>query len=295
MMASEETVKREEKARKETMETEKARKRRIRDSLMKTADGIEKEVDAFYAKYAGKNGLTLSQARARVKAHDVQAFSKRAAELVKNRDFSDEANAQLALYNVTMKINRLEMLKAKIGLLLVDEYDDLQTYFQRSLDETARAEFNRQAGILGGTVRHLDAAVAEAVTRPFEGVLWSKRLWSHEALLAADIGGLLTSGFITGKHPRVLARQLRERMKASVESSEILMITEMSRVQTEAQRATYQEFGYDKYEFIPERDNRVCAKCHGMDGQIFFVSSMEPGVNAPPMHARCRCSTAAVM
>lgn len=293
-MAKDEIIKREEEERQKTIETEKKRKQHIKDSLMKTASDIDKEIYSFYSKYSTKNGISISEAKRRVANNDVQAFMQKARELVQSKDFSEEASAQLDLYNTTMKINRLEFLKSEIGILLVDEYQDLQSYFQNSLDDTARQEFKRQAGILGGTILHLDEKVVEAVTKPFEGMTWNKRLWSHEALLSADIGGILTSGFITGKHPRELAKKLRERMEISVEDANILMITEMSRVQTEAQKATFQEFGYEKYEFIAERDNRVCAKCHGMDGQIYLVEAMEPGVNAPPMHARCRCSTSAI-
>ena len=294
-MANKEVIEREEAARRATLKIEKERKKRIRDSLMKTAGDIEKEIEAFYTKYATKEGLSLAQARARVKAHDVREFAAQAAMLVKTRDFSPEANAELSLYNTTMKISRLEMLKSEIGLLLVREYDDLQDYFQRSLEETARQEFRRQAGILGGTVMHLKESIPDAVTQPFEGVIWPKRAWSHEALLAADIGGILTSGFITGKHPRVLAKQLRQRMEASADAAEILMVTEMSRVQTYVQKASYEACGFDRYEFIPERDEKVCKQCAGLDGRIFFTEAMEPGVNAPPLHARCRCSTAAVL
>ena len=36
---------------------------------------------------------------------------------MKDKEFSDKANAEMRLYNLTMKVNRLELLKAQIGLV----------------------------------------------------------------------------------------------------------------------------------------------------------------------------------
>ena len=63
-----------------------------------------------------------------------------------------EANEEMRLYNATMKINRLEMLKANIGLELVSGYDELQKYFEQTLTDRTLDEFKRQAGILGETI-----------------------------------------------------------------------------------------------------------------------------------------------
>lgn len=288
-------IEREEKARQATIREEDKRKAYMRRVLYQAAGDINDRVAGFYAKYAKAEGITLAEAQKRISSADVRAFEATAAKLVKERNFSDYANSALRLYNATMKINRLEMLKSDIGLVLVRNYDDLEKRFAADLLETAKEEFERQAGILGGSAVHLTDAVAEAVTRPFEGVIWNERLWSNEALLQADIGGLLTSGFIQGRHPRELARIMKTRVNRSLGDLEVLMTTEMCRVQTEAQRATFGAFGYKKYEFIPERDRKTCPKCRAMDGRVYDVADMEPGVNAPPMHPRCRCSTAAVV
>ena len=74
---------------------------------------------------------------------------------MKEKDFSDVANEEMRLYNATMKINRLEMLKANIGLELVDGFNELQKYFDRILTKRTLDEFERQAGILGMRRRHM--------------------------------------------------------------------------------------------------------------------------------------------
>lgn len=51
-----------------------------------------------------------------------------------------------------MRVNRLELLKANIGLELISVFDDLDKYFSKSLTGAALTEFERQAGILGLSV-----------------------------------------------------------------------------------------------------------------------------------------------
>ena len=287
-------IEREDKARELTIREEDKRRAYMRRVLFQAAGDINDRIAGFYSRYAKAEGITLAEAHKRVSAADVRKFEAAAAKMVRERDFSEYANSALRLYNATMKINRLEMLKSEIGLVLIRSYDDLEERFSSDLLQTAKDEFERQAGILGGSAVHLTDAVTEAVTRPFAGVIWNDRLWNNEALLHADIGGLLTSGFIQGRHPWELAKILKKRVNRSLEDLEVLMVTEMCRVQPEAQKSTFLQFGYGEYEFIPERDGRTCPKCRAMDGKIYPVKDMQPGVNAPPMHPRCRCSTAAV-
>ena len=73
-------------------------------------------------------------------------------------------------------------------------------------------------------------------------------------------------------------------------NSQRLMITEMTRVQTEVQRLSYKNAGIDEYEFIAEPS--ACDICKPLDGKIFKLKDMQGGINAPNMHPNCRCSTA---
>ncbi len=102
---------------------------------------------------------------------------------------------------------------------------------------------------------------------------------------------LLQSGLIQGKNPRVLARDLRKVFQVSTFNAERLMRTELARVQTDAQKQSFERGGFDEYEFIV--NGGCCEICEGLKGKHFKVAKMMPGENAPPMHPHCRCSTAA--
>lgn len=84
---------------------------------------------------------------------------------------------------------------------------------------------------------------------------------------------------------------LRKYFNVGIGNSERLMRTELARVQTAAQKRSFEKNGFEEYEFIA--NGTACEKCAGLDGQHFKVAKMMPGTNAPPMHPNCRCSTAA--
>lgn len=256
---------------------------------------ITKEINDFYVRYAKKEGISISEARKRVKKLDINAYAEKAKKYVKEKDFSDEANEEMRLYNLTMKVNRLELLKAQIGLELVDNFNDLQKYFDEKLTKRTLDEFKRQAGILGKTLLDNEKAAHAVVNASFHNATFSDRIWLYQGLLKNDLYKLLQTGIVQGKNPRVLAAELVKKFDVSRYNAERLMRTELARVQTEAQRQSFERNGYDEYEYIACGKSDVCDTCKALDGKHFKVKDMMVGENAPPMHPMCHCSVAAHM
>lgn len=265
---------------------------RIYDRMMVQ---ITKEINDFYVKYAKKEGITISEAKKRVKKLDINAYAEKAKKYVKEKDFSDEANEEMQLYNLTMKVNRLELLKAQIGLELVDNFNDLQKYFDEKLAKRTLDEFKRQAGILGKTLLNNEKAAHAVVNASFHNATFSDRIWLYQGLLKNDLYKLLQTGIVQGKNPRVLAADLVKKFDVSRYNAERLMRTEFARVQTEAQKQSFERNGYDEYEYIACGKSDVCDICKALDGKHFKVKDMMVGENAPPMHPMCHCSVAAYM
>lgn len=59
---------------------------------------------------------------------------------------------------------------------------------------------------------------------------------------------------------------------------------------TEAKNS-YAKMGFDEYLFQASPDS--CEKCKALDKKRFKISEFKIGVNAPPMHEKCRCSISA--
>lgn len=256
-------------------------------------DNIQKEIDAFYGRYAGKEGITIAEAKKRVSKLDIEAYSRKAEKYVREKDLSKQANEEMRLYNLTMKVNRLEMLKAQIGLELVSSFDEMQKFFEQKLTDRTLEEFERQAGILGESVGDVTLAASSIVGASFHNATFSQRIWANQDLLKSEISKLLQTGMIQGRHPDVLARELRKQIDVSRFNSERLMRTEMARVQTEAQMQSFERYGFEEYEYMACHYGDVCAACKALDGKHFKTKDAMPGENAPPMHPFCHCSTCA--
>ncbi len=283
---------REEEQRKHYITEEAEYQRHINDIYNYMMDQIQKEINGFYTKYAKKEGITLSEAKKRVSKLDMEEYGRKAAKYVKEKDFSKDANEEMRLYNATMKINRLEVLKANIGLELVDGFNELQKYYDEILTDRTLEEFERQAGILGDTIMNNAQAAHAIVNASFHNAKYSDRIWMYQDMLKTEIDKLLRQGLIQGKHPRELARHLEKLFGVSKGNAERLMRTELARVQVEAQMQSFEQNGYEEYEFIALGFS-ACEECRKLDGKHFKVKDRMPGENAPPMHPNCRCSTAA--
>ena len=270
--------------------------RRIHQNML---DACQKEIESFYAKYASAEGISLAEAKKRVSKLDIEAYERKAAKYVKEKNFSKKANGEMRLYNATMKINRLEMLKANIGLETIAGHDELEKFMAEILKGRTMDELARQAGILGKTVRNNAAKAHAIVNGSFHSGTFSDRIWQYQDLMRQDLGKLLQQGLIQGKGARALTKDLRKyligenmaKMGGATYCVERLMRTELARVQTEAQKQSFIRNGFDHYEFIV--NSGCCAICQGLSGKHFRVDKMMPGENAPPLHPHCRCSTAA--
>lgn len=288
--------KREQENLRKNLKSEAEYAKEIQQTYNFAMDQIQKEIDSFYAKYAKDEGITIAQAKKRASKLDMEEYSRKAKKYVKEKNFSKQANEEMKLYNLTMKVNRLELLKASIGLELVSAFDELQQFYEQILTDRTLDEFERQAGILGSSVPDNAAVMAATIVNAsFHNAKYSERIWMHQDLLRNELGKLLMRGMVQGKNPRALARELRKTFQASIFNSLRLLWTELARVQTAAQMQSYKDNGFAEYEYLTARDFKVCATCKALDGKIFKVDEEETGTNSPPMHPCCRCSTTAHM
>ena len=272
------------------LKVEETYSKKVQSILEYTQDQIQKEINGFYTKYANKEGITMADAKQRVSSLDIAEYERKAEKYVAEKDFSDKANEEMRLYNATMKINRLELLKANIGLELVAGYDEMDKYMGEVLDERTLAEIRRQAGILGDGVSDPGGTAKTIAGASYRGATYSERIWTHQAMLKSELDKLLTEGMMQGRNPKVLARHLTKTFGTSKYNAERLMRTELARVQIAAQEKSYLDNGWTEFEFVSI--GSACSVCLALDGKHFKVKDMTIAENAPPMHPNCRCSTA---
>ena len=150
---------------------------------------------------------------------DVKAFARKTKEVCqREKDFSPTANQELKLYNLTMRVNRLELLKANIGLELISLFNELDKYFSNELTKAGLAELKRQAGILEMTIASSGYAklIELVINSSFlsDDVSFSDRLWMYQSELKSELDRLLLRSITMGKNPKQLASKLAEYLTA---------------------------------------------------------------------------------
>ena len=285
--------KREQRQRELYMLEEAEQQKKLESIYNEMYKWAEDEINRFYGKYASAEGIDITEAMKRVSQADIKAYEALAKQYVKDKDFSDKANAEMRLYNATMKINRLEMLKARIGLHLVDGINDIDQYYEQVITDRTRQEIERQAGILGETVSVADTTkrAENIVNATFYNATYSDRIWSHQDRLRSMISVELQKGLIAGVGSRQMASNIRKEYDVSLADAHRLMVTELRRVQTDVAMDSYKESGVEKYVYMAVNP-RACPICREIDGKVFKVADAQPAKNAPPMHPRCHCTTA---
>ncbi|EMF0139458.1 minor capsid protein [Enterococcus hirae] len=302
MNSKEYWIKREKEWQKQQIKDDKKRMAEIKSRMQYAQDAIQKEIDAQWDSFSNGQKITRSEAMKRASEMDVKAFARKAKKYVKEKDFSPIANKELKLYNLTMRVNRLELLKANIGLELISLFNELDKYFSNELTKAGLEESKRQAGILemtipsNGYVKLIEQIIRSSFLS--DGVTFSDRLWMYQTELKAEVDRLLIRSITMGKNPKQLASELSKYLTAEGRentkfNTQRLIVTETTRVQTGIQEQSYLDAGITKYVYIAEPT--ACKSCQPLNNQIFDVADMQPGSNAPNMHPFCRCSTAPVI
>ncbi len=166
--------------------------------------------------------------------------------------------------------------------LLGDTFRD--GYYKTLYDIQCRRGFN-----LFSTI---DSEIVEnALTYPWSGANFSDRLWKNKNALMDSLRETLTKGMIRGDNIREMSKNIAEKLNASYSNAERLILTESSHIHNTAELSAYEAAGYEQYEFMASPGEKTCEVCGELDGKRFKLSEKQYGVNFPPIHPRCRCTT----
>ena len=264
----------------------------IQDIYSTMLTQINKEIESFFVRYSNKEGMSMAEAKRKASDIDIKEYEKKAKKYVKEKDFSKEANEQMRLYNLAMKVNRLELLKANIGLELTAGSDELVSFTKEKLEGAALEQIQRNAGILGDTIVDNAKTAKTIANSSFKNATFSERIWSQQDLLKNDLYGILSTALIQGRNPREFIPKVRKSFDVTRYQAERLLRTELTRVRIQAQAESYEANGINEYEYVACGLKDVCPLCKELDKQIFKLKDMEIGENAPPRHPNCHCALA---
>lgn len=271
-----------------------------------TAANIRREINDFYARFARENKLEyadavryLNRSEALEWKASVEDYIKEIAR-EKNPAVRERLMREYDARAYGARITRLESLNASIDNELSKLYARANEQFRELLGENytdgyyrAIYDIQNRFGYSSMFATVNPKIVENALSYPWSGANFSDRLWKHKFELQNQLRETLTTGFIRGDSLQTMAKRLAERLDVSRSQALRLVRTESSHIHNTAELDAYKECGFEEYEFMASLGERTCSVCGRMDGKRFKLTDKQLGVNFPPLHPNCRCTTIA--
>ena len=271
--------------------------------IVEAMHNVKREAQGWFSRYATQEGIDPATAKMVAATADIKYLSERAKEYVANRHdkdfaFSMDANAEMRLYNLSMKVSRAEIALRSMDLVLMELADNLIDMTGHHIMDMTEADLYRQAMVLGETALTPTqiASVADVLTRE---PVYDKTFMETHWLNTEKAMHILERGFIKsllqGKNPRTWSKALEKTLDPLTQSIKSkaaqIAITETAARQELLAHAMAEAAGFTHYMIISEQDALVCEVCMAIDGTIVPNRDMHMGLNAPPFHPFCRCRT----
>lgn len=281
----------ERKAQAELIKRDLDRDKLITQLYQESYDRLQAQIDKFYLGYAGREGLTKQEAMKRASEFDVTKFAERARKAVKEKDFSHKTNSWLRVYNLKMKVSRLELLKAELGLEINSLTSNLDEVFDKARRSEYLAEYKRQAGILGISSSGAKKRIEAILDADFYGQSFSSRVWGKNGLqpqLQRDVFASLNRIYTDMNGYQKEMKRLANKYGTSEYNAKRLIKTEIARINADTDHAMLQDNGFTHMIFVAE--SGACDICRPLNNTAVPIDKVEKGVNMFPMHPNCRCS-----
>lgn len=276
----------------------------LEKAYLRAEESICREIEAFYQRYAGQEGITLAEAKRLLSPAERKRFGLTLEEYIKIGErvpVDPYWQSVLERTSVSVRISRLEALRLQIcqQVELLEGWKDnamtqtLGEIFRECFYQTGY-EIQRGLGI-GVAFATIDTkTIGKALAKPWaaDGKTFSDRIWGEDRTkLLHSLETTLTTGIITGEDPGRIAAKMQKTMGVSQSAARRLVLTEGAAFSAMARQDCYAELGVGKYEFLATLDAKTCGICAAMDGQVFDLADYEIGVTAPPLHPNDRCTT----
>lgn len=281
----------ERKAQAELMKRDLDRDRVLTQIYQESFDRMQREIDGFYMRYASKEGLTKQEAMKKASEMDVTKFADKAAKAVKEKDFSHATNEWLKVYNLKMKVSRLELLKAELTLEIQNMTAEVNEVFDKARTDEYLNEYKRQAGILGISSSGAKKRMQAILDADFYGQKFSARVWGGlglRATLQREVFGSLNRIFTDMMGYKQEMKRLAKKYSTSEQNAKRLLKTEIARINADTQYSMLKDNGFTHMIFVAEPG--ACNLCGPLDKVAIPIEDVEKGVNMFPMHPNCRCS-----
>ena len=268
----------------------------------KAAAYLNQEIDDIFEKYMTKHNLSEREAYDLLNQMTDRASIQELLQKLQNgaKDTGKEQIIQkLEAPAYQARIERLEQIQSQLDRIMRNVYQQelaLSTSHYATLAEEAyyKSVFDiQQRSGYGFSFAKVDQKMIDRLLKSkWSGKNYSTRIWNNTGALAQTLKEELLVSLVTGRTERETAEIVMRKFAQGSSQARRLIRTESSYITGQMDLQSYEECGIEKYVYLATLDLRTCQEdCAPLDGKIFPVKDAKPGVNMPPMHPWCRCTT----
>lgn len=272
--------------------------RRMYDSIIKD---IDKEIKKIFNTYKNGVQITAEEAEQLINKAEQNQIADRLSEILKDTEDPKqrlELMRKIHAQAYGARISRLEAVKLNVYAYFKEkaltEIEKTKTLYNTVIEESYyRTVHDIAKGCNVGVYFSLipKRAVNEMLESKWHGEQFSDRVWNNTAKVAEQSQKIITEGIMSHAGYTQMAARLAEIMETSKYNAQRLVNTQVSYFMNMAELRAYEELGIEQYKYLATLDERTCESCSPLDNKIFKVSEAVGGVNYPPMHPHCRCTT----
>lgn len=270
----------------------------ILDNLFNSfKDEIDEKIFFKYFKYL-KNG-NLKKILSQNELSDLKKFLNehynKINENIKLKNILKQHIKKIESYLERKSVTQTEDLLITFDVSLVElglKEDELYT---KELTETYEESYNRQsydlALLLGFWLLVSENDMTDDIFDFWYDDNYRGRIWKNVNKTSFDMKqGFLrliaTNGSLDDLH-----KMIDKQMNTALNRSKMLCSSEKSNIIQKAKDKVYTDNKIVKFRYISSLWEKTCSICKSLDGLEFEMKDKQVGVNHPPMHPRCICTT----
>lgn len=261
---------------------------------------LDKEISIFYARYAANESVSMADARRLLRDAELEDFRMSLDEF-RGKALAGGFDKELEEVYLRSRISRLQALQTQVELRMMELFSSQRDVLRDHLQERYTDTYYRtvyavsQQADVASTFARIDPQTIERILAvPWVGSEFSSRIWADKDKLTRELMQTLSRGFVRGDSLDRMTREFAARMGVSESRAATLIHTESAHMAAEAAEQGYRETGVQSYRFEAALDLKTCSVCGALDQREFPLAEHETGINYPPLHPRCRCTTVPV-
>ncbi len=271
---------------------------------LKSSRYLSRSLDQIFSRYRGEHHLSRTEALDLLNnMQDRMSLAGLRRKLEEGDGDKKQLLAMLEAPAYAARLERLEQLMGQIDLAMTEVYRQekqistshyiglaQESYYHTVFDVQQRvgAAFSFSAVDTG--------AIDHVLHSKWSGKNYSERIWDNTQALADRVKEEVLVNLVTGRTEREAAEIIEKEFAKGAANARRLVWTESAQVAKEMNFKAYEEMEVEEYRYLATLDLKTCEKCcRPLDRKVFPVKDRQDGVNCPPMHPWCRCTTVSVV